>query len=224
MAQSSVKISFPPAGFVLSSGTLLVASGRADMSIIGVRGECRPRSGTGSVIKGTMTSYDLVPGNNSQPSFYRWIIGFRGFTFGEYELTVTGIEGAGDTVSFEVGPPAEYAGEEAVATRPSGRVHPDDVFFTIDYPQAGDDLTAEEDYFVAWGECGELELDPDNTSLTDSQGNSVPIQQAFSDAQVLQFWSVSFDTIPSIQPPVVYSFHAQNTAGTGDTESGLSAS
>jgi hypothetical protein len=221
MATSKVKITFPKPNFVLKTGTLLVASGRADVSILSVQGECRPRSGTGPNIKGTMTSYYLVPGKNSQPSFYRWIIGFRGLDLVEYDLTVTGNEGSHDTVPFIVAKLAEHARKALSATGPSRREEPYDPFFSIDYPQTNDPITDEEDDFVAWGECVGLEMDPDNTWLEDTYDNPVPTQQTFSDAQALQFWSVSFAPIPH---PEVYSFHSENTEGTGYTHDNLNAS
>src|SRR5262249_2273737 len=95
---SELQIVFPGEGFNAPFDRPLIATGRADESIIGVRGECQPYALNGHVIKGA-TFFHVLMGAEQDVRLYRWVIGFRfrSDELGTYRLKVTGFEEGGGT-------------------------------------------------------------------------------------------------------------------------------
>src|SRR3954470_19090366 len=83
-------------GTTSSGEHIFVASGRSEGSIARIEGEIRPTDDRSRVITGT--TIDLRTRNPNRPhlqSFRRWAILFALPSAGEYELKVTGTDGAG---------------------------------------------------------------------------------------------------------------------------------
>jgi hypothetical protein len=194
---SAVQIKWPKPNHHRMKTGVHVASGRADSSIIGVFGECRPASGTGPVIIGRTFAYYLSGAAHS-PRHYRWMIALRVPDSGDYELTVTGLTAAGD------------AARDRTTFTVRG-AH----FLGITHPQTDDDITAEADDFVAYGDLSEVPLGI--VSMEDSQQNVILPVHTFGDYTDLLFWSAQFPTLAA----ETYALHAEDANGVGGTSSNL---
>lgn len=165
---------------------LLVASGRADVTILCVSGVCKPTSG-GDPIPGKLVAYYL-DGKGKHP-FYRWMILFKFPKPGEYELTVTGVN----------------AGEKPEQQRRRFFASVSSTGLTVEHPENGVDLTDEKDDFVAYGGTNQ----PLGTvEMKKSLGGTVPPDKTVSDPQNEEFWSAQFPQLSS----GTYVLHVEDTS------------
>jgi hypothetical protein len=195
-ASAQVKIVAPKSGFKVPRG-VLVASGWASDTIVGVDGVCKPTSGNGTDIQGLPLFYLLKQEADQRP--YNWAIIFRGFVPGHYRLTVTGLVSGGGSVSdsteIEVGVAKEFA--------------------DIIWPPSHTDITDYNGDFNPWGDLFDRPLG--QVYMKDSHDNVVQPLNSWGDYQVYQTWVAYFPTLGQEN----YSLRAEDDQGSGETVTDL---
>lgn len=180
--------------------TILIASGRVDPEIIGVFGQVESTSADSDlVIEGTPIAFYLgLRKKRDDEVFYRWQIYFQLPPGpGRYRLTVTGLT---------------KDGEPKVAT---ADFKTEGFAITILSHNTGDDITAEEDDFVAYGSLIDYPLG--DVTMTDSHASVTHMSHPFSDPIDLQFWSAQFPPLP----PEIYILRAEDSATSASVVTGL---
>jgi hypothetical protein len=174
---ANLQVTWPKSKKVIH-GRLFVASGWADETLIGVFGECRPRSAPGPVIRGRTVAYTMAEPQMGQRPYYRWMIAFRLPDKGRYELRVTGLTDQGRI---------EVQNRDLVARIPFA--------ITTTSPENNDDISADASDFAPYGE---LTVNPLGTvTMTDTQNNVLNPTYQYGDCTDLDIWTAQFPTIPS---------------------------
>jgi hypothetical protein len=176
--------------------SLLVASGRAKPTIIGVSGVLERTDAPGSIPGVTVAFYLVHRDQNVQTkredSFYRWMILFKQIGSGaSYTLTVTGRDATGraytDTCDF------------STAVRA----------VDVQWPSDNEDITDEKDDFTPYGDLTDYPLGA--VKMYDSQSHQILPVYTFGDYTDLDFWTAQF---PSLGPGT-YTLHVEDSSGVG---------
>ena len=207
---NKIQIKWPKGGKEEVDFRLLVASGRADVTILGVSGVCRPTSG-GDPTPGKQVVYYL-DGKGKQP-FYRWMILFKFPQPGEHELTVTGQTVGGEPEEERRRFTARASSGDDVDSH--ANVASITAGITIDSHANGANITAEKDDFVPYGS---LNAPLGEVKTTKSLGEIVLPDSKFSDPVIDQFWSAQFPSLPS----ETYDLHVEDNSAAAQADvSGL---
>jgi hypothetical protein len=205
---SCVKITWPKEGAPSPSvNGMLVASGWADMSIIGVAGTCTPRSKShpGSTRQGVLHSFVLsidAEGNR----IYRWAIAFDGLSPCEYELKVVGPSESGPVATDEI----EF-----------GSSSHKKLFRTI-YPTPNESIPA--DGFQPWGDMTEglvTNAVMNETSVTPTQ--EIEYQTLTTDT-IANTWSALFPHLENGTYDLVVTYTPPESSPFTETVPGLTVS
>jgi len=182
MAQAKedmIEITRPSDGAHVDSTRPLVASGRADRSVVKISGECR---GEKDSVEGILAFFALDV--TESPPCYRWTLLFNLPAPGRYQLSV-----GGETATHPVEP-------VTIGITAEGRAKAMQPFIVhIDSHSDGDNITSEKDDFTPYGLLTERPLGV--VTMTDSHGGITYPDATFSDHVVLQFWSATF---PPLSP------------------------
>jgi hypothetical protein len=218
-AVSKLRIIQPKDGSVFTTNRPVVAIGRADTSIVGVRGACRP-TGDSKHTPGCETFFYILDGTgiDGAPS-YRWAILCSIREPGAYRLTVTGIDADCGQVSaegyFEVvaaKPATGVAGGSSTPPRSQGIITPFVVIIIgIDN---NDDITDMRDDFVPSGFTNRPLA---SVTLTEeTTGATVPNYPSYDTTSCL-CWAAIFSHIPMGS----YTLTVVDDQGNSDTRTGL---
>lgn len=180
---SKLLITWPKAGPIRPVGQrrLIVASGKAAASVVGVRGKFWPESEPHTTRQAHTLACTLAnPRSTNESLDYAWLMALEIPAPGRYTLEVTGYlmegERVHDSCSFDIAPES-----------------PD--FVDISWPASDTDITDEASNFSPYGDLSDTTLEL--VTLTDQNNLVTYPTTVFSDPIDFQLWSAQFPALSS---------------------------